>query len=108
MRPVLKIVRKSKGGLGALIGFGIGGAFGIAVGIAWSRDPDSGTSGFFNYLLGFSLLTLIFGAPPALLGWIIGEIAGRDKTIQIEGKSDSKIKKILEDLREEARVPDFQ
>ena len=27
----IKIVRKSKGGLGALIGFGIGGAFGIAV-----------------------------------------------------------------------------
>jgi len=100
----IKIVRKSKGGLGALTGFGIGGVLGIVLVAALENEPISGDPCFLHYLLAAS----IFGAPAALLGWIIGEIAGKDITIQIEGKSDSEIKETLEKLRKKARVPDFQ
>ena len=43
-----------------------------------------------------------------LIGGVGGALAGIDKTIQIEGKSDSEIKEALEYLRKKARVTNFQ
>lgn len=48
------------------------------------------------------------GAFGALTGLISGGFLGKDKTIALEGKSDAEIKRILEELRKKARIPDFQ
>ena len=104
----IKIVMESKGKSGARIGFGIGGALGIAFVTAYAIDPGDEPSGFFTYLLAYCGTILILGTPLALLGWAIGAQAGTDKTIQIEDKSEAEIKGILEDLRQKARVPNFQ
>ena len=42
------------------------------------------------------------------LGGIVGASAGNDKIIQIEGKSDTEIKEILEKLRKNARIKNAQ
>ena len=99
----ITMVRKSKalkfGGMGLFIG-GVGGALfgGIAVG-----ETEDVTAGGWAAIFGISA-----GILAATLGGIIGGIMGIDKTIQIEGKSDSEINKILDDLRKKARVPGFQ
>jgi hypothetical protein len=62
-------------------------------------DPEGG---------GPFVVALVFGIPGLLLGGGIGAYTGIDKTIKFEGKSEAEIQQILEDLRKEARVPDFQ
>jgi hypothetical protein len=91
----ITIVRKSWGWKGILL---IGGGLGLIAGISQAGEE---VHGFVPSLIdGF-----IWGA---IIAAIVGAAAGTDKTIQFEGKSDSKIKEILEDLRTKARVPDFQ
>ena len=104
----IKIVMKSKGKSGARIGFGIGATLGIAWVTAYVIDPDGERSGFFTYLLAYIGAILVLGTSFALLGGVMSEIAGRDKTIQIHGKSEAEIKEVLEELRKKARVPNFQ
>lgn len=111
----ITIVKKSKtlkqGGMGLLIGGAAGVAtctfllyMGSFMGIAW--EDIEGTEIFINYALPYGLLGgCTIGA---LIGVITGASAGKDKTIQIEGKSEAEIRKILEDLRKKARVPNFQ
>ena len=43
-----------------------------------------------------------------VIAGIVAIIKGRDKTIQIEGKSDSEIQEILENLRKKARIQNYQ
>lgn len=100
----ITIGKKSKAMLGAGIGGLIGGGMGALVG-AGEKQGSLGTfSKEDNMLMGAA----VFGALGALIGGGIGSIAGIDKTIQIEGKSDSEIKEILDDLRKKARVPSYQ
>lgn len=91
----ITIVKKSKAlKYGLLVGGGLGLIFGIS-------EAGEEVHGFIPSLIdGFVWGTLI--------GAIAGAVAGIDKTIQIEGKSDSEIKEVLEELRKKARVPDFQ
>lgn len=98
---VIKIVRKQKVPMGAFIG----GSLGAMIGFAYEEvSGATGPSSFVD-------LTGIYGVPGliigALIGGTIGAFAGKDKTIQIEDKSDLEIKGILEDLRKKARIPDF-
>ncbi len=51
---------------------------------------------------------VIGGLAGLIAGGYIGESAGKDVTIQIEGKSDSEIQEILEELRIKARVKNAQ
>jgi hypothetical protein len=90
----IRIVKKSK----ALIGFGIGFVAPAAVLAAMGANIDGL----------YALYSVIMGFPSAVLGAIIGGRLSRDNTYQIAGKSDAEIKKILEDLRKKARVPNFQ
>jgi hypothetical protein len=100
---IITIVKKSKALLGAGLGFLISSA---SLSFLWyATDPEGFTDPEGG---GPFVVALIFGIPGLLLGSGVGAIIGRDKTIKIEGKSDSEIKKILEDLRKKARVPDFQ
>ncbi len=61
-------------------------------------DPEGG---------GPLVLALFFGIPGLLVGAVVGSIMGTDKTIQIEGESDTEILEHLEYLRKQARIPDY-
>ena len=98
---VIKIVRESKVGKGVGIGLLVGGGIGAAQFIAADKSGMFGGMGEMMIGGALVLLGVVFGA-------FTGAAAGQDITIQIEGKSDSEIKEILEDLRKKARVPDFQ
>ncbi len=102
---VIKIVRESNALAGGIIGLVIGGAIGFLIGYPQGDDngfviisrPQAGGIG-----------AAIGGVLGALIGIGIGEAVRSVKTIQIEGKSDSELKEILEKLRKKARVQNFQ
>ena len=48
------------------------------------------------------------GLSGAILGGIIGALAGADKIVQIEGKSETEIRKALNKLRKKARIRNSQ
>lgn len=88
-------------GLGVPIVSG-GGALVYSVFVA----PEGSESGF--YLI-HAAVGAFFGLVAGLIiGEISDRIAGKDKIIQIEGKSDTEIQKILEKLRKKARVKNVQ
>jgi len=98
------IAKNSKTALGAGIGFLIGAAIGIS---ALANENSRPKQGWVN--LEFpSYYGAVLGLPTALVGAIIGAAAGSDETILMEGKSDSEIKQILENLRKKARVSNYQ
>jgi hypothetical protein len=90
----IRIVKKSKALIGACIGFVAPAAVMAAMG--------AHIDGL------YAVWSVILGFPSAVLGAIIGGALSRDNTYQIAGKSDAEIKKILEELRKKARVPNFQ
>jgi hypothetical protein len=105
----IKIGRDSN--LLSSFGFGliIGAGFGAAIG--WSGTPGKpGWGDPFHYDVTENIKNfgIFFGLIGALIGVMTGAAAGKDKTIQIEGKSDTELKEILKDLHKKARVPDFQ
>lgn len=104
---VIRIAKKSKFfqslGIGFLIGAGTGAILGLAEG--GSIDFFGGTvSAEENALIG----GVILGFNGLILGGIAGASAGRDKTIQIEGKPDLEIEEVLEKLRKKARIRDYK
>ncbi len=50
----------------------------------------------------------VAGAVLAATGFAIGTVAGINKKIRIQGKSDTEIQETLEKLSKKARVPNFQ
>ena len=101
---VIRIVKKSRAGKGALYGLlvGIGGAALIGSSI---DAPSEDMSGFEAGLL---IGLIITGPISALVGGLIGASAGKDKTIRIEGMSDSEIEEALDKLRKKARIRDYK
>jgi len=97
----IKIVKKNKAGIGALIGLLVGAAIGTAMVAA----ADNATSGWIDIPDHYGAIS---GLPGALVGTVIGAVASSDKTIQIEGKSDLEIRNIQDKLRKKARIPDYQ
>lgn len=100
---VIRVVKKSKALQGAGYGFLISAASFSA--LAWATDEEYFTDPEGG---GPLVLALFFGIPGLLLGGAGGAILGIDKTIEIEGKADSEIQEIMEDLRSKARIPDYQ
>ena len=100
---VITIVKKSKTGKGALYGLLIGGIIGVVEGIREGKDGFIFSSSELAAMGG-----LVFGLLGALLGAGIGAAAGKDKTIQIEGMSDSEIQEALDKLRKKARIRDYK
>lgn len=101
----IKMVKKSQALKGGLYGLLTGAALGVVVYLAaisgkekYIRDdyPPSG------------VWPLIFAAPAGLLGLGVGVAAGFDKTLRLEGMSDSVRKRVLADLRAHSRMPDFK
>jgi hypothetical protein len=99
----ITIVKKSKALMFGGTGLFIGGVCGALFASAAIGETEDITAEGWAAIFGIS-----FGISAATLGGIIGGIMGIDKTIQIEGKSDSEVKQTLAELRKKARVPDFQ
>lgn len=98
---VITVAGKSKALLGAGLGFLAGASAGAIVGHQLSKAWwwDQGTE----------ICAAIGGLAGALVGGlIIGASAGKEETIQIEGKSGSEIQDIMEKLRKKARVKNAQ
>jgi outer membrane lipoprotein SlyB len=95
---IIRIVKKSKAGLGFLAG----AILGVILGCSAGDDP----SGFYTITAEYKafISAILLG----ILGMTCGISLGQDKTIKLEDKYDSEIKEILEDLRKKARVPNFQ
>lgn len=100
---VIKIMKKSKAWIGGAFGFAVGALAGISFAAFIDDMPEVSFSfGSFISIVAF------FGAISAIPGVLIGAILGTDKTIQIEGKSPEEIKAVLEGLRSQARITNFQ
>lgn len=52
-------------------------------------------------------MAIISGVGGMIAGGILGIIAGIDKAIRIEGKSEAEIEEIMGTLRKKARIPDY-
>ncbi|MCK4495651.1 MAG: hypothetical protein KAU91_04830 [Candidatus Aminicenantes bacterium] len=114
---LIEIVKKSKslawGGIGLVSGAVIGALIGYLEGddypigetgvvITWpGPTPITADEKALNYGIGCGILG-------GVLGGIGGAIAGADKTIQIEGKSETEIRKALNKLCKKARVRNSQ
>ncbi len=98
---IITIMKGTKAGIWSFYGFVIGGSIGVLL-ASTSKGWGSGTP----RLIGLS--GAFWGLLGCYMGWGVGDGIERKETIQIEGKSDSEIKEILEDLRKKARVPNFQ
>jgi len=99
---VIRVIKKSKALQGAGYGFLISAASFSA--LAWASDEEYFTDPEGG---GPLVLALVFGIPGLLAGAVVGEIMGTDKTIRIEGESDSEIQASLEYLRKKARIPEY-
>ena len=114
---VIKIAKKSKSLVLGGIGLVSGAAIGALIGYLQGDDPPIVVTGFGPIMTGPPLFTddekalalgLTCGIAGGLLGGFGGAIAGVDKIIQIEGKSETEIEKVLNKLRKKARVPYYQ
>ena len=99
---VIKIVRKSKAKIGLLAG----GALGALLGLMTYKKPVK--KGMITLDFGPEYVAGGGGLLGGLIGLCIGAGIGADETIQIEGKSDSEIKEVLEKLRKKARIRDYK
>ena len=93
----IRIVRKSK----ALLGAGCGWLAGVLVTVIYAKImvPDDEAAG---------LSGLLFVPGGIGTGLLLGAHAGKDKTIQLEGKSESEVTRALAYLRGKARIRDYK
>jgi hypothetical protein len=100
---VIRIVKKSKVLLGVGLGMVVGGGGGALISII---------SGWSVYEGGEGMAAVLSGGVGAiaglLIGGTIGTAVGKDKTIRIEGKSDSEIQDVMDKLRKKARIRDYK
>jgi hypothetical protein len=85
---VIKIVKKSK----ALLGAGIG----LLAGIVAAKIGK------------YIIFAVIYTSMGMITGGLWGGYIGRDKTIQIEGMTDSEIREAMDKLRKKARIRDYR
>jgi len=113
---VITVVKKSKALLGVGAGL-LGGAGGGAVigASLWVLGlpvaaifGEAGVEGWKDDFQDFLWNGALIGTGVGALLGIIGGSAGKDKTIQIEGMSDSEIQEALEKLRKKARIRDYK
>ena len=106
-----KIVKKQNtalwGGIGSLFGVIAGAVVGSSISIEkkafWGADVTE-VNRAYNTLLGM----IAGGILGFAAGALTGAATGADKTMQIEGKSDTEIQEILEKLRKKARIKNYQ
>ena len=93
----IRIVRKSKARLGGVYGILAGTLIGgIEVALEGGARVEIGLGIVFGGILG------------GVVGLGVGAIAGTDKTIQFEGKSESDVRQALAYLRGQARIRNYK
>jgi len=102
------IVKKSRVLKKGLDGLLLGGAIGLLIGYVGGSESKSGTLNIYTKEQTSTMGAAIGSVSGLLIGACVEAIKGKDKTIQLEGKSDPEIKQRLEDLRGKARITDFQ
>jgi len=102
----VRIDRRSKALLGAACG-ALAGLVGTIIYDLATKEPESIGGGIEHaFEVGGMFLLLV---PTGLVaGTTAGALAGKDKTIKLEGKSESEVGKGLAYLRGKARVRDFR
>lgn len=92
----IRIVKKDKGGLGGICGL----LAGVAVSAIYAKtQPEEDMAG---------LSVLVFAPAGVVIGVVAGLLAGKDKTIQFEGKSESDRARALAYFRGKARIRDYK
>ncbi len=120
----IKLGRESKISQGIKIGFLIGGGSGMLIGAVKGAEADKEQPHIFLswiYILapvlwlaneervGNIVTGLLIGGGIGLItGGILGGVAERSTTIEIEGKSQEEIETVLAKLRKKARIPDYK
>jgi len=99
---VIRVVKKSKAGLGAGAGIIILGG-GTALYVAKNNEVDPEDE--WKLILFLGAIGAVVGL---LIGGVTGALLGTDKTIQIEGMSDLEIQEALDKLRKKARIRDYK
>lgn len=98
----------TRAGLGLLIG----ASAGVLLGFMYGSDEPGGIDEPDRVSRSASKKALTLGAFFGLLGTLGGGIAGglegSDEIIFMEGKSESEVKEVLEELRSKARFPDHR
>jgi len=102
----IRIVRKSKALLGAACGF-LAGMAGTVIVSSSQKETDNPLT-LFGQGMEVAGAAVTFGLGGIGIGLGAGALAGKDKTIQLEGKSDSELRRTLAYLRGKARVRDFK
>jgi hypothetical protein len=100
---IIRIVKKSKFWTGVQIGGFIGAVWGALLFLSSEKEDV--------VFMPFTVLSphaIQGGVIGAILGGIISGVALTDKTIQIEGMTDSEIQETLDKLRKKARVRDYE
>jgi hypothetical protein len=91
---IIRIVKKSKAGVGFLLGGGLGALSGLV--------PEARS--FFSQGERVIIGAIFF----SLIGTLLGALAGADGTIQLLGMTDSEIQETLDYLRKKARVRNYK
>jgi hypothetical protein len=102
----IRIVRKSKALLGAACGF-LAAGVATAIVVSGHKETDNPWTIFWQGMEAGEA-AVAFGSIGLGIGIGGGLLAGKDKTVQLEGKSESAVKSVLADLRNKARVRDFK
>jgi hypothetical protein len=105
----IKIVKKSKALVIGACGLGLGVVMGILAGESvQSEEMDSWGAFFRSMYFNPVFIATGLGIVLGISGALIGASVGKDKTIQLEGNSPEEIRTIMDKLRAQARVTDFQ
>ena len=105
---LVKIIKKSRAGKGALFGLLAGTGTGVISALAIRRGQEEDPWGrFWSDMFRVSAI-VFFIVAGTLVGLAVGAVMGIDQTIKFEGKSPQEIKGALAKLRTQARIPDFQ
>jgi hypothetical protein len=100
---IVKVIKESRALAGGLVGFGAGAILGMLFG-SWLDTMEEVR---FSAGIYFAFAAVI-GAMGAAPGALIGALLGADKTYSFEGQPPDEIRAILEKLRHQARIKDFQ
>ena len=102
----IRIVKKSKGSLGAGIGGAIGGGIGLyKIVSAYNASVEGG---FYSYLLLGSLVVPAAMIVGAVIGGGVGALVRGDDVIYLTGMTDTEIQETLEYLRKKARIRNYK
>jgi len=102
----IRIVRKSKALLGAACGF-LAGVVGTVIVSSSQKETDNPFT-LWGQGMEVAGAAVTFGLGGIGIGLGAGALAGKDKTIQLEGKSDSELRRALAYLRGKARIRDYR